>query len=58
MECLWSLFSHWQPDGNRYQQDPAVFYLHVPPHDGIAYPYLYGAGFLAEYAEIYLGRET
>jgi hypothetical protein len=57
MECLWCLCSHWQPDGHCYQQDPAVFYVHFPPDDGLTDYYLYGAGFLEKYAEIYLGGE-
>ena len=57
MECLWRLFSHWQPDGRCYQQDPAIFYVCLYPHDGLPDHYLYGAGFLAEYPEVYLGSK-
>jgi len=58
MECFWRLFSHWQPDGHCYQQNPAVFYLHFPAHHGLPdYP-LPGIGFLAESPEIYLGGKA
>ena len=58
MECFWRLYSHWQQDGDRNQQDQAVFYVHFRPHHGIADHYLHGAGILEKYAEIYLGGET
>ena len=55
MECLWRLFGYRQPDGDRYQQDPAVFYVRLHPDDGFTDYSLYGAGFLAQYAELYPG---
>lgn len=55
MECLWRLFSHWQPDGYCHQQDPAIFYVHIDPYDGIPHYHLYGACFLEKYAPVYLG---
>ena len=58
MECFWCLYSHWQPDGNRYQQDPPVFYVHIPADIGFSYYYLFGAGFLEKHEEIYLGGEA
>ncbi len=57
MECLWRLFRHRQPDGYRYQQDTAVLYVYISPYNGLSYYYLYGAGFLAQYAAVYLGGE-
>ncbi len=57
MECLWSLFSHWQPDGDRNQQDPPVFYLCFHTDDGITSYYLPRTGILEEYEELYLGGE-
>ena len=57
MECLWRLFGHWQQDGYCHQQDKAVLYVHFSPYDGFPNYYLYGAGFLAQYAEVYLGCE-
>lgn len=58
MECLWRLFSHWQPDGYCHQQDPAIFYVHLHPHHGLADHHLHGAGLLEKYAEVYLGGQT
>jgi hypothetical protein len=57
MECFWCLFGHWQPDGDCDQQNTSVFYVRFTPNDGFPHYYLYGAGFLAEYEEIYLGSE-
>ena len=58
MECFWRLYSHWQPDGYRYKQDPAIFHVHLYPDDGLPYYYLHGIGFLEKYAEIYLGGKA
>jgi hypothetical protein len=58
MECLRRLFSHWQQDGYCHQQDPAVFYVCFYTYDGLPYYYLYGAGFLEKYAEVYLGSKA
>ena len=57
VECFWRLFGHWQPDGHRNQQDPAILYVCLYSYDGVSYYHLYGAGVLEEYAEIYLGSE-
>ena len=57
MECLWRLFSHRQPDGDCYQQNPPVFYVHFVTDNGLADYHLHGAGFLEKYAEVYLGGE-
>ena len=57
MECLWCLFCHWQPDGHCDQPDPAVFYVHLPPDDGLPDYYLHGAGFLEKYAKLCEGGE-
>jgi hypothetical protein len=57
MECLWRLFGHWQPHGNRHQQNPPVFYLYFPAYVGFTDYHLPGAGFLEKYEEIYLGSE-
>ena len=57
MECFWRLFSYWQPDGDCDQQNPAVFYVYFHPYDGLPDYYLYGAGFLEKYAEVYVGGE-
>ena len=57
MECLWRLFGHWQPHGHFDEQDPSVFYVHFHPYDGLPDYHLYGAGFLAQYAEVYVGSE-
>jgi hypothetical protein len=58
MECFWRLFGYRQPDGDRYQQDPPVFYICLHPDDGLSdYP-LHGTGFLAEYPEVYVGGEA
>lgn len=58
MECLWGMQRHWQPDGYCHQQDPAIFYIHLPAHDGLPdYP-VHGARFLEKYAEVYLGGEA
>ncbi len=57
MECLWRLFSYWQPDGYCYEQNPAVFYVCFHPYDGLPDYHLHGAGFLAQYAEVYVGSE-
>ena len=57
MECFWCLHSHWQPDGHCYQQDPAIFYVHIPAYPGFPDHYLHDPRFLAEYAEIYLGSK-
>jgi hypothetical protein len=53
MECFWCLFSHWQPYGHFYKQDPAVFYVHICAYDGFSHSYLHGAGLLEKYAEVY-----
>lgn len=58
MECLWRLFGHRQQDGDCHQQDPAVFYLYFLPDHGLSHYHLPGAGFLEEYAEVYVGRQT
>lgn len=58
MECLWSVFSHWQPHGYCHEQDTPVFYVCLDPYDGIPDHYLYDPGFLEKYEEIYLGSET
>jgi hypothetical protein len=58
MECLWRLFRHWQQNGYRHQQDQTVLYVHFSSYNGFSYYYLYGAGFLAQYAEVYLGSEA
>ncbi len=58
MECLWRLFGHRQPDGDRYQQDPAVFYVCFDPYDGLPYYHLYDPRILEKYAEIYLGGKA
>ena len=55
MECLWRLFSHWQPDGHCHQPDPAVLHVYIDPHDGLPHYHLYGACFLEKYAPLYLG---
>lgn len=57
MECFWRLFSHWQPDGRCYQQDPAIFYVRLYFNDGLSNYHLYGACFLEKYAKVYLGGE-
>lgn len=56
MECLWCLFSHWQPHGNRYQQDPPVFYICFNPDHGLPDYTLYDPCLLEKYAQVYLGR--
>ena len=58
MERLWGLYCHRRQAWHCNQQDPAVFYLCFNTYDGFACYYLPGAGFLAEYEEIYLGSET
>jgi hypothetical protein len=58
MECFWRLYSHWQPDGYRYKQDPAIFHVHHYPHDGLPHYRLHGVGFLEKYEEVYLGGEA
>ena len=57
MECLWRLFSHWQPDGHCHQPDPAVFHVYIDPYDGLPHYHLYGARFLEKYAPVYLGSQ-
>jgi hypothetical protein len=57
MECFWRLYSHWEPYGYRYQQDPAIFHVHFYPDDGLPYHPLHDIGFLEKYAQVYLGRE-
>jgi hypothetical protein len=57
MECFWCLYSHWQPDGDSDQQNTSVFYVCINSYDGLPDYHLYGAGFLAEYAKVYLGSE-
>lgn len=57
MECLWCLFGHRPPDGHIHWKDTAIFYVHLYPYDGITHNYLYGAGFLEKYAEVYMGGE-
>ncbi len=57
MERFRRLRRHWQPDGNRYQPHPPVFYLCVRPYDGIADHYLHGARFLEKHAKICMGGE-
>lgn len=57
MECFWRLFGHRQPDGHCNQQDPAIFYVCFYSYDGVTNYHLYGAGFLAQYAKVYLGSE-
>ncbi len=54
MECLWSMFGHWQSCGNRDQSYTAVLHVCVDSDDGITDNYLYGAGFLEEYPEVYV----
>jgi hypothetical protein len=58
MECVWRLYSHWRKAGNRYQQNPSIFYLHFSADDGFSHNYLYGTGFLEKYEEVYLGGEA
>ncbi len=58
MECLWRLFSYRQPDGDFHHQDPPVFHVHLPAYDGLPNHHLYGAGFLAKYAEVYVGSKA
>ena len=55
MECLWCVYRHWPAAGHCHQQDPPVFYVHFPFDNGLPHYYLYGAGFLEKYAEVYLG---
>ena len=57
MECFWCLFRHRQPDGHRHQQDPPILYLYIIADDGLAYYYLHGIGFLAQYAQVHDGGE-
>ncbi len=58
MECLWRLFSHWQPYGDSHDENPAVFYLCINSNGWLPDYSLYGAGFLEKYAKVYLGRKT
>jgi len=58
VECFWRLHRHWFKAGDRYQQDPAIFYIHFYPYHGIADHHLHGAGFLEKYTEVYLGGEA
>jgi len=56
MECLWGLFGYRQPHGHRNQQNPAVLHVCFRAYNGLADYSVYGAGFLAEYAPVYVGR--
>lgn len=56
MECLWCLFSHWQPDGYRNQPDPPILYVCLDPYDGFPHHSLHDPCFLEKYPEVYLGR--
>jgi hypothetical protein len=57
MECLWRLFRYWQQDGNCYQPHSPVFYVCYIADGRLSYYSLYGAGFLAKYAELYEGSK-
>lgn len=57
MECFWCLLSHWQQDGDCNKQDPPVFYLYIPAHDGFSDHHLHGTRFLAQPAQVYYGGE-
>ena len=58
MERLWRMYCHRRQVGDCNQQDPPVFYLCFDTYNGFACYYLPGAGFLAEYEEIYLGSQA
>ena len=58
MECFWRLYSHWQPDGYRHKQDPAIFHVQHYPDDGLPNYYLHGIGFLEKYEKVYPGGKA
>ena len=58
MERLWRMYCHRRQAWHCNQQNSPVFYICFNSNVGFANYYLPGAGFLAEYEEIYLGSET
>ena len=58
MERIWRLFGHRQQDGYLYQQDKTVLYVHLSADGGLSDYYLYGASFLAQYAQVYMGSQA
>jgi hypothetical protein len=57
MERIWRLYGYRRQVRNFNQQNPPVFHLCIYSYYGLACYYLYGAGILEEYQEVYLGGE-
>ena len=57
MERIWRLYRNRQPDGDRHQQDPAVFHVHITSHLRFPNNYLSGSCILAQYPQVHLGCE-
>ncbi len=48
MECLWGLYRHRYPDGDRTQPHSPVFYVHFCADDGLTRCCLPDLGLLAQ----------